>query len=188
MGNAALQQLLQFFVNKADLRAKNDLAGRGGGADHTGSPGGFECLFVHLSAVFQLEAQPCGAAAGFLHIGLTAQRSQNVGGDAPAWSRSAFTTPSFSASFFFCSAALLVERATKEADNRGHSQQHRDHDPNLGGGGGQGNAAGNHGGAQNQGQHQKAGDRQMRWNEFMLQSTSLGSVFLPLRQTRRRHL
>lgn len=65
----------------------------------------------------------------------------------------------------------------KEADNRGHSQQHRDHDPNLGGGGGQGNAAGNHGGAQNQGQHQKAGDRQMRWNEFMLQSTSLGSVF-----------
>ena len=82
MGNAALQQLLQFFVNKADLRAKNDLAGRGGGADHTGSPGGFECLFVHLSAVFQLEAQPCGAAAGFLHIGLTAQRSQNVGGDA----------------------------------------------------------------------------------------------------------
>ena len=78
MGNAALQQLLQFFVNKADLRAKNDLAGRGGGADHTGSPGGFECLFVHLSAVFQLEAQPCGAATGFLHIGLTAQRSQNL--------------------------------------------------------------------------------------------------------------
>lgn len=113
MGNAALQQLLQFFVNKADLRAKNDLAGRGGGADHTGSPGGFECLFVHLSAVFQLEAQPCGAATGFLHIGLTASAARMLAA-MPAWSRSAFTTPSFSASFFFCSAALLVERATKK--------------------------------------------------------------------------
>ena len=112
MGNAALQQLLQFFVNKADLRAKNDLAGCGGGADHTGSPGGFECLFVHLSAVFQLEAQPCGAAAGFLHIGLTASAARMLAA-MPAWSRSAFTTPSFSASSF-CSAALLVERATKK--------------------------------------------------------------------------
>ena len=124
MGNAALQQLLQFFVNKADLRAKNDLAGRGGGADHTGSPGGFECLFVYLSAVFQLEAQPCGAAAGFLHIGLTASAARMLAA-MPAWSRSAFTTPSFSASFFFCSAALLVERATKKQITAADSQQAR---------------------------------------------------------------
>lgn len=156
MGNAALQQLLQFFVNKADLRAKNDLAGRGGGADHTGSPGGFECLFVHLSAVFQLEAQPCGAAAGFLHIGLTAQRSQNVGGDAPAWSRSAFTTPSFSVSFFFCSAALLVERATKKQITAATASSTGITIHTLGAAGARATPPGNYGGAQNQGQHQKS--------------------------------
>ena len=104
------------------------------------------------------------------------------------WSKIGFTTPSFSASFFFCSAALLVERATKKQITPRPQPAAQDHDPNLGGGGGQGNAAGNHGGAQNQASTKKAGDRQMRWNEFMLQSTSLGSVFLPLRQTRRRHL
>ena len=90
--------------------------------------------------------------------------------------------------FLFCSAALLVERATKKQITAATGQQHGDHDPNLGGGRGQGNAAGNHGGAQIRASTKKAGDRQMRWNEFMLQSTSLGSVFLPLRQTRRRHL
>ena len=182
MGNAALQQLLQCFVNKADLRAKNDLAGRGGGADHTGSPGGFECLFIHLSAVFQLEAQPCGAAAGFLHIGLTAQRSQNVGGDA--------------ASFFFCSAALLVERATKKQITAATASSTGITIQTLGAAGARATPPAITAAHKIRASTKKAGDRQMRWNEFMLQSTDfniikqekkeLNASFCPPKQKSRR--
>ena len=137
---------------------------------------------------FELEAQPCGAAAGFLHIGLTAQRSQNVGGDAGMVKVGFCRHPRFPPLSFFAARPCWWS-APEEADNRGHSQQHGDHDPNLGGGGGQGDAARAITAAHKiRANTKKAGDRQMRWNEFMLQSTSLGSVFLPLRQTRRRHL
>lgn len=48
-----------------------------------------------------------------LHIGLTAQRSQNVGGDAGMVKVGFYHTLVFRL-FLFCSAALLVERATKK--------------------------------------------------------------------------
>ncbi len=92
---------------------QNDLAGRGVERITPEAPADCECLFVHLTPSFSWKRSRVAQQLAFCTLALPPSAARMLAA-MPAWSRSAFTTPSFSASFFFCSAALLVERATKK--------------------------------------------------------------------------
>ncbi len=160
-------------------------AGRGGGADYTGSPADLSAFSSTLAPSFSWKRSRVAQQLAFCTLALPPSAARNVGGDAGMVKVGFYHTLVFPP-LFFLQRGLAGGARHKEADNRGHSQQHGDHDPNLGGGGGRATPPAITAAHKIRANTKKAGDRQMRWNEFMLQSTSLGSVFLPLRQTRRK--